>query len=451
MTLPLQKRLDVEINERLDPLEERFSNGDDISVEEIFASRAIPRLLGKQSIFLPGSTEARLRMSIPFYETVFVEICSACECVRNPKPMLPLLQTEGVVPVLVGQYSHFNPAFVKEIVKLPHISYREFLLYRSANILAQSESQVCEHCITEMREDIRRRLVPDETSERLIHQFFWLLSPFVEPDYELIGQFGAALDSGDSHRLTQIMQLAWTINAVRSSQAFQAAQTVPLGEIRRIPKISSVDGNFAVSSPDELRQIAPDELGLLIPNEISSEQYLDIVLPHRPQLTKIVAEIVEGPGTDSTTKLIAAISNINDEIRRFEHKKRFLAYRAIAGFAAGNSSIIGALLVAGALGIGGHFAGCGATVIAGVGVKALSKVKRFKSNKYIRDLGRSIHASIQPALAKVLARYLGATTRAVEVWQLRQELVDRNPKHSQRPRKQKPQRRSVTLRVRRRK
>jgi hypothetical protein len=211
---------------------------------------------------------------------------------------------------------------------------------------------------------------------------------------------------------------------VRSSQAFHATQTIPLDEIRRLPTVGAVNGKFAVSSPEELRQIASDELGLVIPKDISADRYLSVVLPYRARLSKLVREIVDESGSNSTAKLIGIVSEINEEIRRLERKKRFLAYRAAAGFAAGNSSIIGALLIAGALAIGGHFAGCG-IVAAGAGVRAVSKTRRFKSNKYLRELGREIHASIQPAIAKVLARYLGTTTRAVEVWQLQQELVNR--------------------------
>jgi hypothetical protein len=209
MAIPLQKRLDEEIRERIKSLEEKFNNRKDIEVSEIFASPRIPELLEKPSIFLPGSGEARLRMTIPFYETVLLEICGRCECVRNPDPMLPFLRTEGVVPVLlVGPYSEFDERFVKEIIKLPHIPYGEFMFHRSIAILAQSKMRVCEHCVREKRKDILKRLAPSEESEHLVDQFFWLLSPFVDPDYELIAEFAAALDAQDAHQLTQIMQLA---------------------------------------------------------------------------------------------------------------------------------------------------------------------------------------------------------------------------------------------------
>jgi len=76
------------------------------------------------------------------------------------------------------------------------------------------------------------------------------------------------------------------------------------------------------------------------------------------------------------------------------------------------------------MGLGGHLIGCGVSIATGVGLKFASKLRPMTGGRQLRDFGRAVHASIQPAVASVLSRYIGISTRAVEVWQLQKQVVD---------------------------
>lgn len=424
MAQDLKSRLDAEADERLDPFIEKYNSGGSVRIADIF-SKEVVVALGRSSTFLSGADSSRIMTSIPFYETVFVGICYKCAETRNINPIRPLLQSGPVVPVLLNSYSSYPEAFLREVVRYPHMGRKEFSFYRDTTIMAASAQKICGHCAQQKLKDL---LNDPAAGHRVVKEwarrFFSYLVPFVAPDFTLVDQFCNAVKQRNFDQVWQLMTLAMTINSIRTAQALGSAQAVPLDGLIDLPTDGNIEPLLNGVSIDALKKVAADELGLIIPKSLSPDQYLEIILPFQKRLCRLVGEIIKVGQKTPYAKVIETVQTINYELRKMAGSKRFLAYRAIAGFAAGNSALIGGLLVGGALGMGGHLAGCGATVVTAIGSKLIKKWKPVRDNRALKQLGRSVRASLQPAVAKVLSAYLGISTRAVEVWQLRQEMID---------------------------
>jgi hypothetical protein len=324
---------------------------------------------------------------------------------------------------LLRPYSDYPEKFVAEILKLPHINGHEYNVFRNATLYSQADGAVCEHCVDTKREKLFHGIEADSTIGEILGSFFQLLVPFVDPDYELIGEMEKAIRDGDVARMRQIRDLAETIHKIRTSQAFSATVSVPFQQLQTLPQGSVEERLIRPLSSHDVKNFVAEELGLLLPTEMGPEKYLEIVVPHRERLSGLIEDILTKPGTNSLQPVVETVETINDEIRSVQGKTRFLAYRAAVGVASGNQALIASLLVGGALAAGGHLGLCTATAVIGAGIKTLGKFTKIKASKVYQDAKKAVGRQLQPQVAKVLAKYLGITPRAVEVWQLRQQLI----------------------------
>lgn len=423
MKTGIVKQLDRDAQERDDVLTQKYNSSQTFDAKEIFTGRGIPEALGNSSIILEGFDLPRILTSVPLYGTVAVAICPYCPCVREMAPARPVFENGAIVPILIAPYSSYPEGFIAEIIKFPHINRYEFNFFRFASLVAQADEVVCDHCVARKKEQLLQGISGDSELNDHLDSFFLSLSPFINPDYDLIEEMEAAVEDRDTSRILQLVDLADTINSIRTSQAFSATTNVPLEQLQTLPPGTVHERLIRPLSSDEVKHFVAEELGLLLPQSMSPDKYLDVVMPHRERLSRLVGDIVDRPGTNSLQPVIDAVETINDEIRSAQGKTRFLAYRAAVGLAAGNQSLIASLLVGGALAAGGHLGLCTASAAIGVGLKTFRKLTKAKSRKDYRAAEQAVVRDLQPQVAKVLAKYLGITARAVEVWQLREQLI----------------------------
>jgi hypothetical protein len=417
------KRLDEDAFERRKVLALKYNSQHVLDPKEIFSGHGITAALANSSIVLRGFNLPRILTSIPLYGTVAVTICPACPCVKTVAPARPVFASGAIVPILIAPYASYRAEFVSELLKFPHINAYEFDIFRATSLVAQADGVVCNHCVERKREKLLVGFPADSELTRAVHDFFQSLTPFVNPDYELIEEMESAVGDNDARRILQLADLADTINSIRTSQAFFATTNVPFEQLQSLPKGTVQERLIRPLSSDEVKRFVAEELGLLLPKDMAADRYLEVVMPHRDRLSRLIGDIVNKPGTNSLQPVIETVETINDEIRSAQGKTRFLAYRAAVGLASGNQALIGSVLVGGALAAAGHLGLCTASAAIGVGLKTLGKLTKLKGRKDYQDAGRAVVRDLQPPVAKVLAKYLGITARAVEVWQLREQLI----------------------------
>lgn len=232
--------LDAAVNERVAAATDKYNSGGRVTADEILAKEVLASLRSQTKVFLPGSSTARLMSGISFYETVFAPVCYQCDVLGPTDSRLPLLQSGPVIPVLLNNYSDYPETVVREVIKFPHISRKEFEFYRALEVVEKAGAALCDHCARK-RFDAIQRLPAAKDPEVLagVERFFSQLHPFVEPDFELLDQLVFAIKNQDFAGVIQLMQLASTLQSLRTAQAFDAAAVIPFAGLSPTPVTSS--------------------------------------------------------------------------------------------------------------------------------------------------------------------------------------------------------------------
>jgi len=277
---------------------------------------------------------------------------------------------------------------------------------------------------------IEKVKLSDKALIHFVDRFFRDLSPFTPAHEGLIRLVGEVLEQGNEDRLFELCGLSSTIRELRTAQAYDGTLSLGLDELGKVPEelVRSHD-LFSGQSP-AMRALLAEELGLLIPTNMPSDVYLDIVLAHRDRLRSIIDQTLTEAGhgkKPSIGGVIECIGNINEEVLRLSQSRRFTAYRAAVSFAADHKAILSATLVAGLFGLNGSLMGCLSSLVGGAGMRLASKKFPLKiTNPDVKALIDMLRKDLQPVFRGLLARYLGTNKLALEIWQMRQELVQRS-------------------------
>jgi hypothetical protein len=434
MKKAIPRALDDDVRNRVDEVNKKIIDSEEYTFEQLaeaFGSAKIRETLQEEKVFVPTFDEVRIRMSLPFNRHVYVQICPRCDCSKDINLVAPYVERAAFVPVLVAKYSAYPERFVRYITRIPHISSHEFHFYRHYSLVGQSDDGViCEHCVKLRQKKLLEKVKRiDKPTIRIVDGFFEDLSPIAPSDEGLLQLLFDALASGDVDRVFDLYLLSSTIHKLRTAEAYGGRVSLGLHELEKVPQeLINRHGLLTGQSP-VMRALLAEELGLLIPTKMPAGAYLDIVLPHRERLLSVVDQALKEAGDGkkaSVASVVDCVGNINQEVQRFPHSRKFKAYRAAVSFAADHKAILGAMLAAGLFGLNGSLLGCLGSIAGGTGARILSKKFPIKvTNPQVKEFVDQVRKDLQPVFRGLLARYLGTNKLALEVWQMRQELVQR--------------------------
>jgi len=155
------------------------------------------------------------------------------------------------------------------------------------------------------------------------------------------------------------------------------------------------------------------------------EDYLDIIIPRRKKVNRLVDELISNPEKGRI------LSNIKDEVWKIN--KEVATSKAVemltfsTNFVSENAQILFGMLMGGLIGYSsGSFLACGLGSTAGLGAglveKLVAKHGVFRISKYPRKTMEWIKEKIENPEEKLLSLMLSKDIRTIQVWALRRKL-----------------------------
>jgi hypothetical protein len=405
------------------------------SRDKLFRFKSVVGSLAREKISLPGYNSNEVLISFPFHDRIFVQFCSHCPFDENV--LIPLLESEQVIPVLIGSYNFYRSPVLKKLLRYPHLSWPEFRLFQETSLAAR-EQLLCSGCLSKrFDKEIFKGFQKNEDSPiaHVTKGFFHNLYPFPESDSELIEQFIFAASQKNFERMEQLQEMAAIIKQLRTAEIFKATIALDAKEFETAQKFGiqiNPDKNGLMPSVEHL---IAENLEITIPKNMSPEKYIEIILPHKPKLTKIVRELaVKSRAEDGTVllgKLIGEIGSINEQIRKTQKTRRYSALQASAGLVSTSPFLIGSLLAAGGMGLCSSMLGCNASLAASLtggavattgAAKLVAKALKTKMDNRVLAYKERVLQDLRQQFAGFMSSYLQMDVRAVQVWQVRKDL-----------------------------
>jgi hypothetical protein len=333
---------------------------------------------------------------------------------------------------LLAPYDRYPDSAQELLARTDHVSYYELTAYRWLKIASHTDSMLCEHCVKKRREAIIGTLRGDRTAKPYrqdVGRVFANLSPYANPDFELLDAVRQACEERAIQRLDQLTALSDAIWQLRSAQSFNAAVVLDGSDVddNLVQRVSTV---ATLSSRLDARKFASDALGLRIPSEMPLEPYLELVKDYRPAIAQALNGVVERAekpdGSVSIGDMARIISQINGEIDRVKGLKRHVFLEASVDVYRKNATMINTALIASALGLSGSLLGCAGAAAAGCAVKVAKKKSWAPHSKPLSRFTGLLKRDLQPHVNKLIAAYVGVDVPAVNVLSLRRTIESRS-------------------------
>jgi hypothetical protein len=383
---------------------------------------------GSQAL-IGGFKDEILPSTVPFSDRVFVQVCPSCDCVKSPRLLLPYLERDLIVPVLIADYADFDPAFIEFISSYPYVSYTEFhglrhtYLKRKSAINTVSKREIdslLDSCINAMT---KQAYAPVST----IAQIFENLSPYYRTDLEIMLDLLSSIKNRKLEHANSISALAQVITQLRYSQVFPLVPQVKVGAIDSLKTIPSEYRGISFQEND-VRNAVLSGLKLTYNKSMDLATYLDVVSERKSIIRKLVRDIMKTANTNDETSLAnlrTELEKINSEVRSLQASKKALTVEVVTNFLYQNkTSIVAGLLTAASAGIAGlGIISCGAVgLISSASSKAVSKISNFSVPEQAVKLQSAIATVSEPYYEAALARVLGTNKQAVQLWHIQRKL-----------------------------
>jgi hypothetical protein len=260
-----------------------------------------------------------------------------------------------------------------------------------------------------------------------IREVFWNLYPYVGSDAPVLDVLERAIASGNPNRLDQVVTMTYAMNQARTADVLRAAPIIRDTEfnslpLRRDPRVAN-----AISTAARVRSMVTDGFKLTIPTDIPIDEYIELIKDYRPQILSLTKDLIKDASTGgdlSLTSLMKSITAINSEIERIKGLRRFMLIEAFAGFSRNHPALTASTLIAGALGLAGHFFGCATAPAVGAVTDVAKRAGKLNSPEQSKRLVRKLHADLQPTLDSLIARCVGTTSIAMHVFSIRKNLAE---------------------------
>jgi hypothetical protein len=255
------------------------------------------------------------------------------------------------------------------------------------------------------------------------------LEPYVSPDFALLDDLKEAVRNRESDKLDALTELSELIYQYRSAQAFNSPVTVNGGNLSNLPSGIFRGGDQAIEISSDLDKKIAEGLGLTIPGNLPLEQYIELSQDFRKRIVSLTRKIAKSASRNAATAeadlLAKEIININSEIERIKGLNRNIVLQAAIEFYESNSMLVNTTLAAGAMGLSTGLPGCAEGAIT-AGAATIAKSKFLKSSPATSRFARTIKNGVEPYLDKLVSKYLGTTTHAINVMTLRKTILDQS-------------------------
>jgi hypothetical protein len=420
---------------RVAELYDNWQKTGNLSREKLFRFKSVIGSLALEKISLPGFNSNEILISFPFHDRIFVQFCSHCPF--DEKVFIPLMESEQIIPVLIGSYKFYRSSVLKKLLRYPHLSWPELRLFQEASLAAR-EQLLCEGCLSKrFDKEIFKGFQENKDSfiAHITKSFFHNLYPFPESDSELIEQFIFAASQKNWKKMEQLQEMSSIIKQLRTAEIFKATISLDAEEFKTAQDFGiQIEADKTGLKPSVEHLIA-ENLEIMIPKNMSTEKYVEIILPHKPKLAKIVRELaVKSRAEDGNVllgKLIGEIGSINEQIRKAQKTRRYSALQASAGLVSTNPFLIGSILAAGGVGLCSSMLGCNASLAASLGggaiattgaAKFATKALKTKWDNRVLAYKESLVKDLKQQFTGFMSTYLQMDVRAVQIWQVRKDL-----------------------------
>lgn len=417
--------LDKIHEKRIEDVVKRWHEVGELNDDEIFVSECVIDSIDHDKALIEWFDLPKILALLPFTPIVYVEICPHCINGSNFEVFKSLTISGLAIPILIYPYNQY-PTQVQELLRgRDHMSCYEYELYRNAAIHSLTDTALCGHCVDKRADELAATVKGKRNAplyRQHLNQILHNISPYVDPDFELLNDVSTAFDNLNVEWSSQLKDMSEVIRSLRSAQAFNAAISINEGDFSDLPSGLTCDNDSARQLGLELKEFVSNGLGLQIPTDINIEQYVELIKDFRPQIISVTDEVMHSATADgelSIRNLQGTISSINTEIERIKGLKRYMLYEAGVEFVGKNKTLVASTFIASALGIAGSFAGCIGVASAGTAANIAKKKGKLKTGKSINRLSTKIHRDLQPDIDKLVSRYVGTEVPAMRVISIR--------------------------------
>jgi hypothetical protein len=377
-------------------------------------------------------------VTLPFYESVAVEVCRNCPCTTDPDLINPLLDEEIVVPILLSKYESYPRTFIENLIKYPHISTYEHGAFRLVSV-AENEDDIawtCADCVAEERRQHEAALKNYGVKKSEFYRTGLDIivrkgEPAIGLESPLLTDALLSMSSDNQMRFRQIVNMSKSTDAFRTASAINGVLQIPMSMMDEVSSLEKQYPSVATNYDDAgLRNAVASGLSIDYNRRIGLKEYLDITLPRRKTIASIVGSVLSGgKGLADIMEVQEEIEEINSQVRKLSGSTLASLYEYSTNLALGNEGIIAKCMIAAALGFafGGPFAMIGASAGTGL-VSRLSLDGHLPAMKFPK--GRKIIEVLEPGYQRLLAYALRKNLKDVQLWQLQRKLGKASRSHA---------------------
>jgi hypothetical protein len=389
--------------------------------EAIFASEKVVKSIEGDKCFI-SSYKSELLGVLPFTPVVYNLVCPRCFDKMGFDKFSALVGAGLVVPMLRAPYSEYDPPVRDFLFAHDHISVQEYDRFRTNSLYqfaSKDEHAFGHHAIEEMRKIVAGQ-VDEEQYRNRIRSLEINLFPYTKEDGELLDLAIRACKTKDMDQLVRLRRRAVAIYQLRTAKVYNASAVVRGSELHALPPNTAIEADAARSISNDMQRMVAEGLGIMIPEDLRIEAYIELVKDYQPRITRAINSIIEASGPERTG-LPKIIASINSEIERLKGLKRYKVMEVGIGFYKNNGLLAGGALLAATMGLAGSLFGCATgAVVAAVNVG--TKLAKKKPDPALQRLGRTIVRDFQPYSEGLMRGYLGGTAPAISVLSLQRRL-----------------------------
>lgn len=414
--------------ERLKPIVDAADGSAKIPYDKIFTSERVVETISSEKILLNGFKPERVKAMLPFTPVVYAPICQECVNPKHFKEFKTFVTAGLVVPVLIGAYHFYEDDLRAFLLSHDHINYPEFNAFRYLHAHSRGVDTMCSGCLRTRVRDVTAKYKGREGEEKhkdLIDRFISSMDPVPVADAAHIDQAIEYYKAGDLVRLRQLTKMSRVIEELRIGEEFKSPIILDDSDLASLPSGLTPQINEGRTQAARVEEMVANGLGIMIPDEMPVEAYIELVKDYQPKISKTIKKVL---GECNASASIADVSKniiaINGELERIIVSRRYTVLEACMGFYRNNSTLIGATLIAGALGFTGSLLGCVASGATGIGGQIARKKGWIKNSASTERLKKMITRDLQPIADSAMKAYFGSKSPAINVLSLRKTIAE---------------------------
>jgi hypothetical protein len=436
MSKDIYERIDTQEKKKIEIAAEIFSKKHEISLHDIFGNKTIEKeLMSGPRLWTNSFPEAyeTLPLNSIIYSKILNSICPSCTCTKEPSLLMPFLERGVVLPVLTAPLSQYPVEFAGLVIQYPYVGLETQRFLRFVRRYTSDEKGgICSDCYEKKWKQICDYVeslpVEKKTKNDLLTACRWTfqsLYPAQRPEVSLLLSFEECIKQREWNKLAPIADRADILSNLRNSQVFRAVPQVSQFDLDNIAQTLQNKYSFSTEISVEEKELALRALNIDYNPAMPIEEYLDIVLPRKQRINRLVEEILSSKKKEETfSKIEDEIWAINCEV---SSSKAIECFSFTTNLVFDNARILSSMLLGAFVGYcSGNFTGCGLGSAGGLAIgsvaKKLSEKVNFKVRNYPRKTSEWLKSKMESPEEHIIAKILAKDIKTIQVWSLRKKL-----------------------------